>query len=393
MNSSRSVKSSSNSSATAAAATAQSSLSKSNATTSLNSSRIEGATAATNSSTSDKLNDVLTTQPKIPYPPPQSTRPLSSRKIIRSAKPTVVPVKQPEKQQPQVKPTDPVDTEPSNMINLDDSINDIIQVLKANGNQSSDNNKHLINDHPVNKSNFNEITNLDDSSRTIVYTFSSKPKPVISAPAVNVQSSPKTAENGTKSNQSKGEYDHRKYLNKPQANTNALLSKPASFSPTLISSGKNGAIKNLINGGGPISDLNNNDVMDSFEARMLQDMKAEMDADRDPVGRAGNSNTGSKKSGSDGGSSNQTSSGGSNAHKTKSTGSNLSQGTDARLDCLVSSPDLAAAHIEELQRESSGLQSPLSDDRTTSEKYNFDVMTSSIDDTTTSISKKTVTLY
>jgi hypothetical protein len=58
---------------------------------------------------------------------------------------------------------------------------------------------------------------------------------------------------------------------------------------------------------------------------------------------------------------------------------------------ICKSPDVD--YIENIQREASGIQTPLSDEnnQTASEKYNFDaVMTSSIEETSTSISKKTV---
>ncbi len=53
------------------------------------------------------------------------------------------------------------------------------------------------------------------------------------------------------------------------------------------------------------------------------------------------------------------------------------------------SPD--AEYFENIRLEANGIHSPMSDDNNpTSEKYNFDAITSSIDETTTSISKKTV---
>ena len=146
-----------------------------------------------------------------------------------------------------------------------------------------------------------------------------------------------------------------------------------------------------------------NDLMDSFEAQMLQHMKAEMESD---------SKTSSKTKTSAINSSNSNNNGNSKANSVHKNNSKKSfanpllpskQETDAYKkisntpenikQTLIKnqrSPD--ADYVEVMQREASGIQSPLSDDYnpTTSEKYNFDAMTSSIEDTTTSLSKKTV---
>ena len=71
----------------------------------------------------------------------------------------------------------------------------------------------------------------------------------------------------------------------------------------------------------------------------------------------------------------------SKSSKVSSTNSNNSN-TDIKRD---------VANEFTIQRDNSGIQSSCSDEyNQTSEKYNFDLITSSIDETTTSLSKKTV---
>lgn len=168
------------------------------------------------------------------------------------------------------------------------------------------------------------------------------------------------------------------------------------------------------------------DLMDSFEARMLQEMKAEMDAQKlvsNPKGSSG------ENGGGVGGSNrskttmtNATTSGigGSSTgtirvarpkrkaknpadsvdikpdeEKTSKMASNTgrvnNEAVSGEGDELAPSP-LAADELG--RRGSSEMQSPWSEEHdqptTTSEKYNFDAMTSSIEDTTTSLSKKAV---
>ena len=149
-----------------------------------------------------------------------------------------------------------------------------------------------------------------------------------------------------------------------------------------------------------------NDLMDSFEAQMLQDMKAEMESDSKTSSKAKTSTSTSHATNSNARSAmapnhiaNKKS-----VQNTVSTEQRTQSRTDsARLVDTKShaneapslmkvnqkSPDVD--YVEAMQREASGIQSPLSDDyNQTSEKYNFDAMTSSIEDTTTSLSKKTV---
>lgn len=146
------------------------------------------------------------------------------------------------------------------------------------------------------------------------------------------------------------------------------------------------------------------DLMDSFEARMLQEMKAEMEAEKQLTNQRGsdarkNGSTTTTTSGVGSHSSHTTTASSKSKKKTTKENSinpeeqNMTE-NDHRLlvdanggdvvDAEGNSPDMA-------RRGSSGMQSPWSDDQqTTSEKYNFDAMTSSIEDTTTSISKKAV---
>ena len=114
--------------------------------------------------------------------------------------------------------------------------------------------------------------------------------------------------------------------------------------------------------------------MDSFEANMLRELKEEMASDT-------TNNTNNKHS----------------SKKSSNTSSHLKGKTDSGVASKTNSQQTSSngVYIDEdyaMMRDNSGLQSPFSDDynQTTSEKYNFDAITSSIDDTTTSMSKKTV---
>jgi hypothetical protein len=337
-----------------------------------------------------------------------------------------------------------------NYVDLDESINDIIQVLRSNNNSSSatkssfmpvsdavsSNSSNLQKAPSTSNLNFNEVTNLDDSTRTIVYTFASKPKPVTNAKDASSNNNTtgsntnnNSSVNNSNANTSKNEYDFRKYSsasnsaaiasnkpqNMPQNNQAASNSNGASYNKTpanfydITKDSLNFVDERAKNNNNYSS--NNADVMDSFEAQMLQVMKAEMDAD------SGSKNTAKQASGGSGASRKATTaasktasngsaaayhdsgvssgisaaSGASKKSAIGASGSSKANGlvaSEANLKLVPTSPDIG--YLEEaLQRESSGLQSPLSD-RTTSEKYNFDAMTSSIEDTTTSLSKKTV---
>lgn len=277
---------------------------------------------------SNQLSNLIQTN-KIPHPPPQSTRPASTsvRKIrlpsaVKTNNNNNFPQSDLSKTHTQnslLKQTNFSDDDTQNT-QISKSIikttynkanysnpDDLIQILKPN---KPSNGKYA------------EVTNLDDSANTIVYSFASKPKPV------------QQASNGSVSAKA---YDFRKYTS-----TSTLSSKLPILKDSL----------NPVESKELTGDNLNNNLMDSFEARMLQDMKAEMESNNNN----NNSNSTQKVS-------------------------------NENLD-LKKSPDLD--YIEKF-KETSGLQSPMSDDnQTTSEKYNFDVMTSSIDDTTTSLSKRAV---
>ena len=362
-----------------------------------------------NTNTNYKLNEVLTTQAKIPYPPPQSTRPLSSRKILRSPAKTINSTSN-----QTLKTDNPASLKSSNFTknisedtnNLEDSINDIIQDLKSNTNtkptyisSSSENSINKANSNSSNAVNVNEITNLDDSSRTIVYTFSSKPKPVTSAKDSNntsINTNNFISSSGTSN--SKADYDPRKYgsFSVSAVNTKTSIPAPSTFIPTPTTSNSKQIapffdVSNYSMIYDSLNPLSNNGVMDSFEAKMLQEMKAEMDEHT-------NKNTANNiKNGSGTQTSKQSST--SSTNKTNVSKKSVSASNTSKLVTNTSSesafkptsPDVEYLEEAQLQREPSGLQSPLSD-RTTSEKYNFDAMTSSIEDTTTSLSKKTVNL-
>jgi hypothetical protein len=332
------------------------------------SSNLNSSRKSSNDNKSDhiqsQLSDLIQTQAKIPHPPPQSTRPVSSRKIIRgtpSAKTNQISANNNNMNNTKntnitETTTDPKSNTLSNRQNnlnttdLDESLNEMILALKSNNSKSvfTSNNINPINNEGSSKFlNYNEITNLDDSSSTIVYTFSSKPKPVQSIKEnipissnqnfynlnnINNNKTPKTASN----------YDHRKY-----ASNNAF--QTSNEAVQFYNQSNYSMVNDSLN---PIQ-INHNAMMDSFEARMLEEMKLEMESLN---------------------------------HHSSNHGSKTSTNNNSKEDLDVKSPDIA--YIQDaLQRESSGLQTPVSD-RTTSEKYNFDAITSSIEETTNSFSKK-----
>jgi hypothetical protein len=136
--------------------------------------------------------------------------------------------------------------------------------------------------------------------------------------------------------------------------------------------------KNYMNSTNSTADQNG--VLDSFEAKMLSEMKAEMESDssvQKPTQKNQNQNRLVQRDKMDE----------QKEEKIKFLKPDLEKSS---LNPI--SPD--AEYFENIkQHEASGIQSPFSDDNNpTSEKYNFDAITSSIDDTTTSISKKTVSL-
>jgi len=125
-----------------------------------------------------------------------------------------------------------------------------------------------------------------------------------------------------------------------------------------------------------INAADKNDVLDSFEAKMLSEMKAEMESDSSVQKQTPkNQNHLQKRS-----------------DEKKEDKIKFLKPELEKSSLNPKSPD--AEYFENIkQHETSGIQSPFSEDNNpASEKYNFDAITSSIDDTTTSISKKTVKL-
>ncbi len=295
----------------------------------------------------------------------------------------------------------------SNTNYLNDSFsntNDLTQSSKLkDDNQQSSSKLTDPNNTPYLK---NTDIDLDGSNNSMVYSFSSRPKPVI---VTNKESNTSTSintnfnNNGNNSNKS---YDYRKYTSSIkklpiQSNSSLLITNPnkieasIQFKDSLNISESNNldqAPKNIIEAN---KQQLNYDVIDSFEARMLEEMKAEMDSNH-------NSNNSKKSSNNSNGNKNQVNTSklaalknmnGLQSPSSKSPDkekhkqiTNLINEHNYKLN--QRSPD--AEFIESLQREASGIQSPMSDvdNHTTSEKYNFEAMTSSIDDTTTSISRR-----
>lgn len=315
---------------------------------------------------------------------------------------------------------------------FNESMSDVLQIIKSNPPPPSNNanNLNYINKplQPIqpssSKNNINSSeTNLDDSSNTIVYSFSSKPKPV----SVTNKDNQLNSTLNTNTNKT---YDYRKYLSsgissaassaqnntsKHELNENNLSYMKDSLNNNTNPLRKSNKFENssLVGASGATAGDNHlvyNDLIDSFEARMLQEMKAEMDSDNKPANNVNSPsfNTNgkiNKKTASNNGigskpavSSPLADHIGKFKNEVKNE-RNTYFDTRGKLNPNVNefankinqkSPD--ADYIAAIQREASGLQSPLSDDynHTTSEKYNFDAMTSSIEDTTTSLSKKTV---
>jgi hypothetical protein len=317
----------------------------------------------------------------------------------------------------------------SNVFN--ESVTDLVQILKSNMTDSNQNFRSQQQQQ--------QLQSVESSNNFIAYSFSSKPKPL----SVNSKdlNSTLTHFNNNNNNLSSANkvYDYRKYssstANKISTNpipsslpSVANVSKAAltetvtvtnlSFlKDSLNPSQSNGSnIQNFSLNNFDNNNINNNnsnlgenqsfynDLMDSFEAQMLQHMKAEMESDSKTSSKTktsiiNSSNSNNNNSNSKANPVNKNNSKKSFANpllpskqeteankKISNTPENIKQ----TLKVNQRSPD--ADYVEVMQREASGIQSPLSDDYnpTTSEKYNFDAMTSSIEDTTTSLSKKTV---
>lgn len=190
-------------------------------------------------------------------------------------------------------------------------------------------------------------------------------------------------------------YDHRKYKN-----IGPVSKSPNQFDLIGETTATIDAAMTNTNANDAAAAETMNDLIDSFEARMLQEMKAEMEADKMLNHHALQKQDGSGRkrvaristtSGVDS----------SNHHTSTTTNESTIDALNYRRaddnhdnegDDFRNGADLSPSN-NHLRPSSSGLQSPCSDEHdhhTTSEKYNFDAMTSSIEDTTTSLSKKTV---
>lgn len=336
---------------------------------------------------------------KIPHPPPQSTRPTSgsARKIrlpssiknsvnIQDSKPNNIGLLAQTNFRESTNDDDNDQKQPYNKSNysndsniLNESINDLIQVLKSNQNNNSNLSKTTILASNTTNGKLSEIPNLDDSGNTTVYSFSSKPKPVTLFNSNNNNISQNDSSNISTS--STKNYDYRKYASSHQplqSNSSIHLSasnKTNSLHQNILSFVKDSLNENENNFYNTETKLTGDqqvhyeNLMDSFEARMLQEMKAEMESSKS---KNNSNNTVATKSSS------------------SSSAVSVKNNPRSKNQPYQKSPDVD--YIERMQREVSGLQSPFSDDNnhTTSEKYNFDAVTSSIEDTTTSLSKRAI---
>ena len=340
---------------------------------------------------------------KIPHPPPQSTRPLTTSTPARKMRlSSAVTKTQQQNQQPVLQPHRPyvgggessneedmqnssktlIDYSPfknkklskpstetnkpnifqsSSMIN--ENITDLIQALKSENNKSKTNpTEGIYSQRPplsLKSDNLNKKGDTEETTnKTNVYSFSSKPKAVAGLNNKDNQHSILS----TGSSYANKVYDYRKYASSSgTSKQNHVMNENSNpkfiLSNTInLDENKNTAndlldsiVKDSLNIDAeprPVYD----EVMDSFEANMLRELKAEME-------------------------------------------SSSTQGTGSKVSAKkpVNSPHLPKRSTGGDIEDMSGNQTPLSDDyNQTSEKYNFDAITSSIDDTTTSLSKKTV---
>lgn len=252
--------------------------------------------------------------------------------------------------------------------NKTEDLMDLINTLKVenqnNKNQINKENVIEVKNLPLPQQNGNTKLESNNTNQNVSYSFSSRPKP---APFINGHQNEVSKTN-------KEAYDHRRYatpslfknLGKP--NENSTLQQ---YNKEVIP-WKTAITHDSLN----VDEMNNTDpnnfeIMDSFEANMLRELKEEMAFNANSNSHGRNTDTGSKKndSGFD-----------SKGSKVSSTNSNNS-GIKRDVEYTI-------------QRDNSGIQSSCSDEyNQTSEKYNFDLTTSSIDETTASLSKKTVSIY
>jgi hypothetical protein len=407
-----------------------------------------------NSKNLELLNSDLLSSNKIPHPPPQSTRPVNSsaRKLRLSSAVQQKNNKQQtatnttKQQQHQVNkitnggesssneediqnnssktlieysPFKNKAQQNNNSIMINESITDLMQGLKLNKNlptTSRPKSKQLETIQHESSS------SSSSSNKNLVYSFSSRPKP-----AGLIQK--KDNNNNTSNNNNNGGlnkiYDFTKYSTNSakslknsnsfnetgpfqviQNETTNLSNKRKLTQPFRNSTNKLNDNNNVISAdlydsidtnmkySDTLTKTNNNnetynEVVDSFEAKMLLDMKAEMDS-----GVSTNTKTNPKIQVNNV----------NNTYKTTTTTTsnelivneaqevtkkNLLKPEKEKSNLNPKSPD--AEYFENIRLEANGIHSPMSDDNNpTSEKYNFDAITSSIDETTTSISKKTV---
>ena len=361
--------------------------------------------------TKSNTEETILKSNKIPHPPPQSTRPSTSsaaRKIRHSSA-----VKN-NLQQKKALPSNPNSLKINNLggesSNEEDAQNSSSKTLIDYSTFSSRKDRQFNNEsskalktnnsNPIVKSpssgfhsssGFNvslikpKDENLLTDSSSGIYSFSSKPKPVSDrdineASSLSTQKiydprrySTATGSTHTKKepNENFKEKNHEIIDNKVNKisgiNLASIAKDSLSFEPRIEYTKPNEKF---------VQD--DNYLMDSFEANMLLQMKAEMEAPSTifPIKNDKNSTKNQK------------------TLSLTNNNNKLFDEDQARVLAkeFEKQKSLDMDYIEMLQREASGLQSPLSDEnnQTTSEKYNYDAMTSSIEETSNSLSKKTV---
>jgi hypothetical protein len=280
--------------------------------------------------------------------------------------------------------------------NMNENVSNIIEALKSDSQIKSVNNTNKKNEEkrpPLaqQNTNMNNKKNmdilLDDSNKNNVYSFSSRPKPVNKV-AINLNNTKSPSSMQTNSSKA---YDYRKYIanttiDTKDANLNAKLT-PELFNVSKTVTINESVLTDSLNNT-DLPDAKNqsivyDDVMDSFEANMLRELKAEMESNST---QSTNSKNSSKKRSDSPHICNNN-----KFINIENAAEKIQQNTNTKNEFNFNKTTLDDG--ETAQRgTSSGMQTPLSDDynHTTSEKYNFDAITSSIDETTTSISKKTV---
>jgi len=395
-------------------------------------------TFISNSKNLEQLNSDLLSSNKIPHPPPQSTRPVNSsaRKLRLSSAVQQKNNKQQtatKQQQHQVNKItnggesssneediqnnssktlieyspfkNKAQQNKNNSVMINENITDLMQGLKLN--------KNLPTTSRPKSKQLETIQHESSSNKNLVYSFSSRPKP-----AGLIQKKDNNNNNTSNNNNNGGLnkiYDFTKYSTnsaKSLKNSNSL-NETGTFqviqNETTNLSNKRKLTQPFRNSTNKLNDNNNvisadlydsidtnmkypttftktnnnnnnnetyNEVVDSFEAKMLLDMKAEMDSGvstitkTNPKIQVNNVNNTYKTTTTITTTTNESIVN----EAQEATKKNLLKPEKEKSNLNPKSPD--AEYFENIRLEANGIHSPMSDDNNpTSEKYNFDAIT------------------